>query len=187
MTAGRSRGGGGAERGTAHRPVSKRSADGREFKGKDPVEVASSESQQATSWASSPAVRRSMQSNRPRDTTTEVVLRSALHRAGLRFYKHRRPVPGLRCEPDILFPAVRLAVFVDGCFWHACPQHASLPKTNGDWWLAKLRANQARDRRNDEALRAAGWIVLRVWEHGRVDEVVAQIRDLVASLPPRKT
>lgn len=136
----------------------------------------------ASSWASTPAVRRSMQSNRPRDTTTEVALRSALHRAGLRFYKHRRPLPGLRCEPDILFPRVRLAVFVDGCFWHRCPDHGTLPKANGRWWRAKLEANQNRDRRNDEALRAAGWTVLRAWEHQPVDEVVVQVRRLVNAL-----
>jgi DNA mismatch endonuclease, patch repair protein len=140
---------------------------------------------EAGSWASSPAVRRSMQHNRPRDTALEVAVRSGLHRVGLRFYKHRRPIPGLRCEPDILFPAVRLAVFIDGCFWHACPEHASLPKTNGAWWRAKLEANQTRDRRNDEALRTAGWTVLRVWEHRQVQEIVAEIRTLVASLPRR--
>jgi DNA mismatch endonuclease (patch repair protein) len=128
------------------------------------------------------AVRRSTQSNRPRDTTTEVALRSALHRAGLRFYKHRRPVPGLRCEPDILFPRVRLAVFVDGCFWHRCPDHGTLPKANGRWWLAKLEATQMRDRRNDEGLRAAGWTVFRAWEHQPVDEVVAQVQHLVSAL-----
>jgi DNA mismatch endonuclease (patch repair protein) len=127
-----------------------------------------------------------MQHNRPRDTSLEVAVRSALHRAGLRFYKHRRPIPGLRCEPDILFPAVRLAVFVDGCFWHACPEHASFPETNAAWWRAKLQANQARDRRNDEALRAAGWVVLRLWEHGGVDEVVAEISDLVEKLRRRR-
>jgi DNA mismatch endonuclease (patch repair protein) len=134
------------------------------------------------SWASSPAVRRSMQHNRPRNTSTEVALRSALHRAGLRFFKHRRPLPDLRCEPDIVFPRVRLAVFVDGCFWHSCPDHGSLPKLNGEWWRAKLEATRARDRRNDEALQVAGWTVLRVWEHDSLDEVVDRIRHLITEL-----
>src|SRR5262249_21357027 len=85
------------------------------------------------SWASSPRVRRSMQSNRPRNTAPEVALRSALHRAGLRFFKHRQPVPGLRCEADIIFPGPRVAGFVDGCFWHGCPPHPTFPKTHPDW------------------------------------------------------
>jgi DNA mismatch endonuclease (patch repair protein) len=135
------------------------------------------------SWASSPGVRRSMQHNRPRNTSTEVALRSALHRAGLRFFKHRRPLAGLRCEPDVLFPRARLAVFVDGCFWHSCPDHRSLPRANGEWWRAKLEATQVRDRRNDETLRAAGWTVLRVWEHQPVGEVVEQVRSLLRVFP----
>jgi DNA mismatch endonuclease, patch repair protein len=134
------------------------------------------------SWATTPAVRRSMQHNRPRDTSTEVALRSALHRAGLRFYKHRRPLSGLRCEPDVLFPGVRLAVFVDGCFWHSCPDHGSLPKANGAWWQAKLENTQIRDRRNDESLRAAGWTVVRLWEHCSIEEMTAEICQVVSTL-----
>ncbi len=136
----------------------------------------------ASSWATTPGIRRSMQHNRPRDTSTEVCIRSALHKAGLRFFKHRRPLQGLRCEPDILFPGARLAVFVDGCFWHRCPEHGSVPRANGDWWRAKLEANQARDKRNDEALREAGWTVLRVWEHQAVPEVVDEVSRLVRTL-----
>lgn len=127
-----------------------------------------------------------MQHNRPRDTRLEAVLRSALHRAGLRFFKHRRPLPGLRCEPDIVFPRSRLAVFVDGCFWHGCPEHGSLPKTNADWWRAKLETTRGRDRRNDEALQAAGWTVLRIWEHQPTEESVTAVRRLLKELgrPP---
>ena len=138
-------------------------------------------------WASSAGVRRSMQANRPRDTKPEVAFRSALHRAGLRYVKHRRPVPGLRCEPDILFPAIKLAVFFDGCFWHACPVHRAVrPLTNAAWWDAKLRANVERDRRNDTALESAGWGVLRLWEHEQVDAAVTQVTDRVSMLRARQ-
>ena len=122
-----------------------------------------------------------MQSNRPRNTRPEVALRSALHRACLRFFKHRRPVPGLRCEADIIFPGPRVAVFVDGCFWHGCPQHATFPKTNAEWWARKLKATQQRDRENERALTAAGWTVLRVWEHEATADAVAWIRAALAS------
>ena len=123
-----------------------------------------------------------MQANRPRNTSNEVALRSALHRNGLRFFKHRRVVKGLRCEPDVVFPRIRLAVFVDGCFWHRCPQHGSMPKKNGDWWRTKLEGNEARDRRNREALEANGWTVLRVWEHEPVSEAAIQISAMVRAL-----
>ncbi len=129
------------------------------------------------SWASSPTVRRSMQSNRPRNTKPEVALRSALHRDGMRFYKHRRPVAGLRCEADIVFPRARVAVFVDGCFWHGCPDHGTSPKTNATWWASKLDANRQRDLENDHALTSAGWTVIRVWEHEPITDAVTRIRD----------
>ena len=106
-----------------------------------------------------------MQSNRSRDTVPEVALRSALHRRGLRFRKHVRPVPELPCTVDVVFPRERLAVFIEGCYWHSCPEHVSYPITNGDWWRAKLAATRERDERNAQTLRDAGWTVLRVWEH----------------------
>jgi DNA mismatch endonuclease (patch repair protein) len=133
------------------------------------------------SWASSEGVRRSMQSNRPRDTRPEVALRSALHAAGLRFRKHYRPVKGSRCEVDVAFTRWKVAVQFDGCFWHGCPQHATRPATNEAWWAAKLDANIARDRRNDELLTHAGWKVLRFWEHEQVDHIVATVREAVTS------
>lgn len=142
------------------------------------------------SWASSPGNRRSMQGNRSRDTRPEVELRSRLHRAGLRFRKHTRPVTDIRCVADVVFPSEKLAVFFDGCWWHSCPVHGSLPKTNRDWWERKLTRNVERDQRNDQALTAAGWIVLRVWEHEPVDAAVHRIAQAVAMLrngdrPPR--
>jgi DNA mismatch endonuclease (patch repair protein) len=131
--------------------------------------------QKVPSWASSPGVRRSMQSNRPRDTVLELDLRSALHRIGVRFRKHVRPVPGVRCEADLVFPRRRIAVFLDGCFWHGCPIHATHPATHGDWWAAKLAGNIERDRRNTELLLAEGWTVLRLWEHQPLEEMVAVV------------
>lgn len=115
--------------------------------------------------ASSDGVRAVMVGNRGADTRPERALRSALHARGLRFFKNRRPVPGLRCRADIVFPTQRVAVFVDGCFWHRCPTHGVSPRANSEYWRAKLDRNVARDLRNDRALRASGWEVVRVWEH----------------------
>lgn len=106
-----------------------------------------------------------MQGNRSSETRPEVALRSELHRRGLRFRKHQQVVVGLRCRPDIIFSRAKLAVFVDGCFWHQCPLHRTDPRTNSAYWTAKLDRNVARDRRNDAELEAAGWQVVRVWEH----------------------
>lgn len=100
-----------------------------------------------------------------RDTSPELALRKALHAAGLR-YRVTYPVPGARRRTiDIAFTRARLAVFVDGCFWHGCPDHGTSPRANGEWWRAKLAANLARDRDTDRLLGEAGWQVLRVWEH----------------------
>jgi DNA mismatch endonuclease (patch repair protein) len=128
-----------------------------------------------TSWATTEAVRRSMQSNRPKDTKPEVRFRSALHAEGLRFRKHKRVVPGLRCEPDVVFPRIRLALFYDGCWWHFCPLHGELPRANRQWWAEKLAATRDRDARNDTALRLAGWTVLRIWQHEPLPEAVSRV------------
>jgi DNA mismatch endonuclease, patch repair protein len=106
-----------------------------------------------------------MRGNRRKDTTPELSLRRELHRRGLRYRVHVEPLGGRRCRADIVFPGRRLAVFVDGCFWHRCPVHGVEPRTNSEYWAAKLERNVTRDRLNDEALVAAGWEVLRVWEH----------------------
>ena len=106
-----------------------------------------------------------------RESAKERALRSALHARGERFRKDYAPAPGLRCRADITFRTERLAIFVDGCFWHRCPEHGSAPKANGDYWRAKLEANVARDRRNDDILRRAGWTVLRMWEHQPISEM----------------
>lgn len=117
-----------------------------------------------------------MQGNRKVGTRPEVALRSELHRRGLRFRKNapiRTPLRLVR--PDIIFTRRRLAVFVDGCFWHRCPQHGTSPRTNSPYWSAKLDRNVARDTATDEALRAAGWSVVHVWEH----EPIVQAADVV--------
>ncbi|MFI4991370.1 MAG: very short patch repair endonuclease [Solirubrobacterales bacterium] len=114
--------------------------------------------------ASSATARKVMQGNRS-DSRLEQALRSELHRRGLRFRKHLAVLPGVRCRPDIVFTRDRVAVFVDGCFWHSCPLHGTSAKANGEWWAAKLRGNVERDRRNDEALQASGWRVVRLWGH----------------------
>lgn len=131
------------------------------------------------SWASSLGNRRSMQSNRARDTRPELELRSRLHRLGLRFRKNVRPIAELRCVADIVFPSEKLAVFFDGCWWHSCPLHSSLPKTNREWWRQKFSRNAERDRQNDETLRSAGWSVLRVWEHEPLEQGAARIHSAV--------
>jgi len=100
-----------------------------------------------------------------RDTTPELAIRSELHRRGLRFRVDRAPVPGLRSRADIVFGPARVAVYVDGCFWHSCPQHATRPKANAEWWERKLTRNQERDRATDRALAESGWQVIRIWEH----------------------
>lgn len=106
-----------------------------------------------------------MQKQRSRDTGIELALRSELHRRGHRFRVHCRLIAKSRREVDIVLPRHRLAVFVDGCFWHACPDHASWPKHNAEFWRAKIEGNTLRDRQTDSELVAAGWKVLRVWEH----------------------
>jgi DNA mismatch endonuclease (patch repair protein) len=106
-----------------------------------------------------------MRATRQRDTPAELALRRILHRRGLRFLVDRTPIPAVRSRADILFRGARVAVFVDGCFWHGCPTHGTLPKKNREWWRAKLLANKARDARVDAALTAAGWLSLRIWEH----------------------
>jgi DNA mismatch endonuclease (patch repair protein) len=130
------------------------------------------------------ATRRRMSRQRSRDTDPERVLRSTLHRMGLRFRVHRRPVAGVRREADVVFPAARVAVFVDGCFWHRCPEHATFPRNNGAWWEAKLGANVARDADTDRRLLEAGWAVVRVWEHEDAPAAAARVAAVVRARRP---
>lgn len=121
--------------------------------------------------------------NRRTDTKPEVALRSALHRRGLRFRKDlpirvegRRPI-----RPDIVFTRARVAVFVDGCFWHGCPEHQVVPKANPDYWIPKLRRNVDRDREVTMALEESGWDVVRTWEHDDVAEAAELIEQVVGA------
>ena len=116
-----------------------------------------------------------------KDTTAELALRSALHSLGFRYRLHRR-VEGT--VVDVVFVTAKVAVFADGCFWHGCPQHATIPKSNQSYWLPKLAENKERDLRQSEKLRSAGWYVIRLWEHDclpttretieRIDEAVSR-------------
>lgn len=99
------------------------------------------------------------------DTSAEIALRRALFARGLRYRKNHRAVAGLSTRADIAFVGPRIAVYVDGCFWHGCPEHATWPKRNGKFWREKIEGNIARDRRVDGSLEEAGWRVIRVWEH----------------------
>lgn len=106
-----------------------------------------------------------MQSVRRRDTVPELLLRKELHRRGLRYRVDTRPLPDLRRKADIVFRSARVAVFVDGCFWHFCPIHRSVPKSNYTWWRAKLERTRRRDAETNSRLEAANWTAVRVWEH----------------------
>jgi len=118
------------------------------------------------SWASTPAVRARMQRQPTRDTAPELRLRRALHAAGLRYRVDAPPLHGLRRRADIVFGPAKVAVFVDGCFWHGCPQHgARTPHANPGYWTGKVARNRDRDADTDRQLAEAGWRSVRIWEH----------------------
>lgn len=117
-----------------------------------------------------------MQANRRRDTGPERALRSALHAAGYRYRCDLRlDLDDVRVRPDIVFTRRKVAVFVDGCFWHSCPKHGRQPTVNSEYWAPKLQSNQERDVRNTDALGRAGWVVVRVWEHEPVAEALDKV------------
>lgn len=120
--------------------------------------------------------------NRRVDTKPELLVRSALHAAGLRFRKDLLVrYEGGRVKPDVVFTRRKVAVFVDGCFWHSCPEHGTSPKSNTSYWGPKLQANVDRDRRNDAGLAGEGWLVVRIWEHEDVEVAAARVAEAVAS------
>ncbi|QOV46874.1 very short patch repair endonuclease [Streptomyces chromofuscus] len=116
-----------------------------------------------------------------RDTAPEVAVRRLLHASGLR-YRVNVPVPGMpRRTIDIVFPKAKIAIFLDGCFWHGCPQHATHPKANSEWWRVKLDKNMARDIETTKHLTSEGWTVLRFWEHESVEDITRQVTATVAA------
>ena len=128
-------------------------------------------------------MRRSMQGNRSSDTKPELVLRSILHARGLRYRVNYRPLVGVRHTADVVFPRAKVAVFIDGCWWHRCPEHYRAPKSNIDFWLAKTDLNVSRDAKVDQLLSDAGWTVVRAWEHEDPEAVADRVE---ATVRPRR-
>lgn len=131
---------------------------------------------QAPPPPSSENARLTMKANRRRDTSIELAVRRRLHAAGLRYRVDYAADPSdRRRRADIVFTRARLVVFIDGCFWHGCPDHFIMPKSNVDYWRHKIERNMERDRDSVARLEAAGWSVLRFWEHQAPDDVAASI------------
>lgn len=135
----------------------------------------------ATSWATSPATRRSMQANRRRDTHPELAIRRLIHARGLRYRVDARALPTARYTADMIFPRARVAVFIDGCWWHGCADHYRPPASNAAYWSGKVARNRERDRLADETLAAAEWTVVRVWEHEAPEVAARRIEAVVRS------
>ncbi len=126
---------------------------------------------------SSQAATAVMRGNRRSDTGPELRVRSELHRRGMRFRKQLLiAAGGIRVRADVAFPRPRLAIFLDGCFWHRCPEHGNLPRSNTAYWSAKLDRNVERDLRVLAALSSEGWRVLRIWEHVPLNLAADQVQ-----------
>ncbi|WP_083501893.1 very short patch repair endonuclease [Sphaerimonospora mesophila] len=132
--------------------------------------------------ASSEGVRKSMQANRGRDTKPELALRRAAHALGLRYRVSVRPLPAVRRTADLVFTRAKVAVFMDGCFWHGCPEHHTKSATNAEYWAEKVRKNRERDAETDHLLVESGWTVIRVWEHEDPSDAAKRIAHYVHSL-----
>ena len=128
-----------------------------------------------------------MESQPQRNTEPELLIRSALHRLGLRYRIHAQPLPGLRRHADLLFASARVAVFVDGCYWHGCPIHGTWSKANAAFWRQKIEANRRRDRDTNGRLRRAGWTVVRVWEHEPPNKAAGRIARIVTRKLARRS
>jgi DNA mismatch endonuclease (patch repair protein) len=124
-------------------------------------------------------VRRRMQANRSRDTKPELALRRAAHALGLRYRVSARPLPAIRRTADMVFTKAKVAVFMDGCFWHGCPEHHTRSASNAEYWAEKVRRNRERDTETDRLLTEAGWIVIRIWEHEDPVNAAARIASAV--------
>ena len=117
-----------------------------------------------------------MKANKRANTKPEVLIRTHLHRAGYRFRKDFNiKINGKNYRPDIAFTKQKVAIFIDGCFWHLCPIHGHIPKTNIHYWEPKLKKNSERDKNSNKVLRKAGWKVVRVWEHVSIKEAANSI------------
>lgn len=136
-------------------------------------------SKHESSWASSTAVRAVMRANKGRDTRPEKALRSAAHARGLRYRVNKRPLPDVRRTADLVFPGQHVAVFLDGCFWHGCPQHYRPSSKNSDFWSSKIAGNKNRDTNTDKQLTEHGWTVIRVWEHEDPEHGAERIEEAV--------
>ena len=130
--------------------------------------------------SSSIAATARMKAVRNRDTACEISVRVRLHRAGLRYRVDARPLPHKMFRADVVFRRARVAVFIDGCFWHGCPLHATMPRANANWWKEKLDANKARDARANDYLSNADWLALRFWEHEEPSAVASAIAQAVS-------
>lgn len=114
-----------------------------------------------------------------RDTSPELKLRSALHRLGFRFRLHKRLIVGKNFKVDIVLPRYRIAILVDGCFWHSCPQHGTIPRTRSRWWKHKLSENRKRDALHVISLQECNWTVVRIWEHEDSQLAARKIAELI--------
>ncbi|ATY15652.1 very short patch repair endonuclease [Amycolatopsis sp. AA4] len=130
------------------------------------------------------AVSARMSKQKSRNTGIEMALRKILHAAGYRYRVHRRPVKGVRREADLVFGPARVAVFVDGCFWHGCPEHGTWPKNNADYWRTKIETNRRRDANTDALLLEAGWLSVRIWEHEATDVAATRVIETVEERRP---
>ncbi len=128
-----------------------------------------------------------MQANRGRDTKPELAVRSAVHRRGIRFRVSTRPQPELPRTADLVLRKTKIAVFVDGCYWHGCPEHHTRPATNAQYWTDKIAGNMERDVETTDYLQRAGWTVLRFWEHEDAESVADTIEQAVRSAKKRST
>jgi len=129
--------------------------------------------------SSSSAALNRMKAAKPRDTAPEKALRSELHEKGLRYRIDVKPIKELNRRADIVFRSAKVAIFVDGCFWHGCPTHGTQAKANAEFWKNKIKQNQIRDEDTNERLKKAGWKVVRVWEHENPEKASKKIYNII--------
>ncbi|WP_189237971.1 very short patch repair endonuclease [Planomonospora parontospora] len=134
--------------------------------------------------ASSEGVRKSMRANKGRDTKPELALRRAVHALGLRYRVSIRPLPKIRRTADLVFTKAKVAVFLDGCFWHGCPEHHTKAVTNAGYWAEKVTRNRERDAQTDRLLAEADWVVIRVWEHDDPGKAAVRVAEEVRARRP---